>query len=210
MAAALGRSESYVDRYLRLSKVTAEQRAVVLAECTTFRGMWAHLFPKPSKPSEEEAHDADDDESPADDPEQEVSDKAEDSRSSETAAALEGDEEPEDVVCSPETGNTVDAEMDDGETDGPESSDADMSDSEVLMRDTRERQATVDDVITALQALLRWSDPQAACGLLANALLELGRIDDAHAAVVLETLSDIQASLRSRAAGTIDTTGVGQ
>lgn len=45
MAAALGRSESYVDKYLRLSKVPDEKRALVAEHHATFTGIWHFLFP---------------------------------------------------------------------------------------------------------------------------------------------------------------------
>lgn len=43
MAAALGKSESYVAKYLRIASTPASQRAAVQAK--TFRGLWAELFP---------------------------------------------------------------------------------------------------------------------------------------------------------------------
>lgn len=53
MAKALGRSISYVQKYLRLSEVPAEDRTRAIEHATTFNGLWHALFPSP-RPSERE------------------------------------------------------------------------------------------------------------------------------------------------------------
>lgn len=49
MAEALGRSESYVDKYLRLARVSAQDRTRAEVACRSFRQAWTFLFPSPAK-----------------------------------------------------------------------------------------------------------------------------------------------------------------
>jgi hypothetical protein len=45
MAEALQKSESYVDKYLRLSRVPPDKRIEATRDRATFTGVWSHLFP---------------------------------------------------------------------------------------------------------------------------------------------------------------------
>jgi hypothetical protein len=98
MAAALGRSESYIDKYLRLHRVPLDERAEASA-LGGFRAIWNHLFAgRPSAPSSTPSDQSTDDErSPSPAPE--------DSAPENTPASQSEPEAPPDKPAGDVTGN---------------------------------------------------------------------------------------------------------